>query len=300
MPRIYPRPKSSTSSWQVLLCAIASLLMSLYPVPQRKWADFTPSVDSLGSGHRSFSLVKPTIEKFLELGRGNPTKRRLAAIKNEAVLPRTLSGHTSQPSSDQNIVDLSFRRVYERRVRTGEGVHDLKTCDRCRQGSQNDFYTRCLVMLKPAVVSTHGAILVESPDSQDSKTVTRHDLCLFLVEDAHLLERTEALPLVVEDVLQSDMLYHTITHPPFTRPTFKNSSSWEAIIWNLPLPYRQPTEEQRVNIMNWCHELLSQPITKADGREDETDIWTHIQMLLYFLRLGYSHKCCHRSCETVL
>ena len=179
----------SGSPWQVLLCAITSLLMSFYPMPERRRTDFSPPVDCLGFGYRKFSIVKPAIEKFLELGQGKPRKRRRLALNmNEAVPPRALS--------DQSIVDLSFRRVFERRVRIGEGVHDPGRCDRCRQGVQSDFYTRCLSMPKPAVVSTYGAILVESPDSQDSKTVTRHDLCLFLVEDADLLEQKEALPLI--------------------------------------------------------------------------------------------------------
>jgi hypothetical protein len=281
----------SGSPWQVLLCAITSLLMSFYPMPERKRTDFSPPVDCLGFGYRKFSIVKPAIEKFLELGQGKPRKRRrLALNKNEAVPPRALSGRIKQAHSDQSIVDLSFRRVFERRVRIGEGVHDPGRCDRCRQGGQNDFYTKCLIMPKPAVASTYGAILVESPDSQDSKTVTRHDLCLFLVEDAPLIEQKEALPLIVEDILQADLLYHTITHPLSARPPpFIDPYSLRAIIWNLPLPYRQPTEEQRIDIMNWCHELLDQPIAKTDGRKNMPDIWTRLQMLLYFLRLGNSH-----------
>jgi hypothetical protein len=214
----------SGSPWQVLLCVTTCLLMSLYPLPERKRGDFTPPVDCLGLGFsRSFSPVKPAIERFLELGRRNPRKRRrLALHKNEVALSSTLSGHTKEPNSDQNMVGLSFRRVSERMVNTSEGVHDPETCDKCRQGSQNYFYTRCLVMPKPAIVSTYGAILVESPDSQDSETVTRHDLCLFLVEYAPLLEPKEALPLVVEDIRQADMLCHTITHPPFAHLIFND------------------------------------------------------------------------------
>jgi hypothetical protein len=270
-------------------CVQQLVLMSLYPMPEPKRADYTPPVDCLGLGFRNFSLVKPAIERFLELGRRNPRRRGIALNKNEVALPSTLSGHTKEPNSDQNIVDLSFRRVSERMVRISEEVHDPEKCDRCRQGSQNDFYTRCLVMPKPVIVSTYGAILVESPDSLDSKTVRRHDLCLFLVEYAPLLEQKEALPLVVEDILQADMLCHTITHPPFAHSIFDDPDGWQAIIWNLPLPYRQPTKAQRIDIMNWCHELLDQPITKTDRRKGRKNIWTHVQMLLHFLRLGYSH-----------
>jgi hypothetical protein len=183
-------------------------------------------------------------------------------------------------------MDLSFQRVFERKVRNCEGVHDMEKCGRCRQDAQNDLYTKNLVVVKPPIVSTYGVILVESPNGQDSKTVTRHDLCLFVVENSTFLEEEEeALPLVVEDILQTDMLYHTITHAPFKDPP----DGTRDLVWNLPLPYRPPTEEQRTDVKNWCQELLGQPITKTDRRKDNTDTWSHLQMLLHFLRLGSSY-----------
>ena len=275
----------SGSPWQVLLCAISCLLVSLYPIPERKRADFTPTVNHLGFGYRRFSRVKPFIQKFLEYGKGKPARRRRAALGNNGGDSiRTLSGYGNPSGSDQSIIDLSFQRVSETRVRNCEAVHDPERCSRCGEGAQDDVYTRNLVMVKPPVVSTYGAILVESPNGMDSKTVTRHDLCLFVVENSTLLKEKEALPLIVEDILQTDMLHHTFTHAPF-----KDPDGSRALLWNLPFTYRPPTEEQRINVMNWCQELLDRPIINTNRPKDQTDIWVHTQMLLHFLRLGYSH-----------
>jgi hypothetical protein len=273
----------SGSLWQVLVSALSCLLVSLYPMPERKRPDFTPPVEFLGLGYRRFPRVKPFIQKFLEFGRPKPTKKGRSSGNAGGSL-RILLGHGKQKNSDQIIMDLSFKRVFERKVLNCEGVHDLEKCDRCRQGAQNDLYTKNLVVVKPPIVSTYGAILVESPNGQDSKSVTRHDLCLFVVENSTFLEEEGALPLLVEDILQTDMLYHTITHAAFKDPP----DGTRALVWNLPLPCRPPTKEQRIDVMNWCQELLGQPITKTDRREDNTDTWSHLQMVLHFLRLGSS------------
>ncbi len=88
-----------------------------------------------------------------------------------------------------------------------------------------------------------------------------------MVDDSPLLEEKEALPLVVEDILQTNVLHHTITYAP----SKDLDGSW-ALTWNLPLPYRSFTEEQRADVLNWCHELLGEPITKKNARKDNTDV----------------------------
>jgi hypothetical protein len=275
----------SGSLWQVLISALSCLLVSLYPIPERKRADFTPPVECLGFGYRRFPRVKPFIQKFLESGQRRPAKKPRSSY-NARKPKRTLLRHRN--NADQIVTDLTHRRVSETKIRNEvEDTHDSEKCVRCRRDNQNDLYTKILTLVKPPSATTYGSILVESPNGQDTNTVKRHDICLFVVGIPTFLEEEDALPLVIEDILQSDMIYHTIKHV-----SLKDPEGTRALVWNLPLPYRPPTDEQHSNIMSWCRELLGESIEEEDRgkfRKDNTDLWTHLQMLLHFLRLGSSY-----------
>jgi hypothetical protein len=151
----------------------------------------------------------------MEFGKIKKLKNRRAAlvINNRNALGNS-STHGKQSAPNQMLLDLSFQRVSERKVRNCETDHDLESCGRCRQGVQKDLYSMSFIIVKPAVISSYGVILVASPKGQDSEIIPRHNLCLFVVDDSPLLEEKEALPLVLEDILQTNVLHHTITYAP--------------------------------------------------------------------------------------
>ena len=276
----------SGSPWQVLVSAIFCTLVSLYPLPEPKRTDFTPPVDLLGFGYIRFPRIKPFIWKFLEFSQEAAAMGyHQAPGVDRGELRKTFDGRGKQSKLVGRTLDPPFQRVSEIRVRNCEQVHHTNKCGRCCQNSQMELFIKNFATSRPHILSTYGSILVESLEEKDSscETDTRHDLCLFVVENSAKLEEEKALPLIIEDILQTNMLYHTIRHP-----VSKESDNLRAIVWNLPLPYRPPTDEQHTDVRNWCQELLGKRITDKGKPENMTDPWIHTQMLLHFLRLGSS------------
>lgn len=280
----------SGSPWQVLVSAISCTLVSLYPVPERKRTDFTPPVDHLEFGSLSYRRIKPFVRKYLYIGEAKLTRANRQAPRNSPKQSHKTEGsRLNQAKSNRSIIDLSFRRVSEKKVYNCDEAHDMDKCGRCRQRSGNDQFQTSFSTIKPLVLSTYGSILVESQEfwkgtEYSRNPNTRHDLCLFIVEKSHYLEEEEALPLVIEDILQTNMLYHTIRHS-----LDDDGDTVKAIAWHLPSPYRPPTEEQRADVMDWCQEILGVPAVKKSQSEDSIGIYDSTQILLYFLQLGYSY-----------
>lgn len=279
----------SGSPWQVLVSALSCTLVSLYPVPEPKRPEFTPPVDHLHFGPLSHRRVKPFIRKYLYIGEAKLTRASRQAPRNSRGQSHETSGsRTNQSKTNRSIIDLSFRRVSEKKVYNCDEAHDIDKCDRCRQSSENDLSQTSFCTIKPLVVSTYGSILVESQEFRVENNFfqcpnTRHDLCLFVVEKSQHLEVEEALPLVIEDILQTNMLYHTIRHR-----LDKDGEGIRAIGWHLPGLYRPPTKEQRADVMDWCQEILGVSAVKKSQPEGKICIYESTQILLYFLRLGYS------------
>jgi hypothetical protein len=64
----------------------------------------------------------------------------------------------------------------------------------------------------------------------------------------------------------------------------KDSGS-EAVLWNLPLPYRKSTKQQQHDISRWVHDLAGHGSLFLDKPPATwVHIWVHQQILLFFLR----------------
>src|SRR5205823_4712589 len=109
------------------------------------------------------------------------------------------------PKLDSQPEYLSFKRLSERMVRSREeDIYDSEACGRCRRGGTDGLSMNGFDATNPAVLSAYGAILVESLEELPSDRVRdqRHDLCLFAIDMPPELEGENALPLLVEDLLQ--------------------------------------------------------------------------------------------------
>ncbi|KAK2879385.1 hypothetical protein FQN49_000928 [Arthroderma sp. PD_2] len=70
----------SGSPWQILLSAISSTLLAIYPLPERKRPDHVPPVEVLGFGYIQYSRVKECIVKYLKMGVWKVPKQNPAHI----------------------------------------------------------------------------------------------------------------------------------------------------------------------------------------------------------------------------
>jgi hypothetical protein len=241
----------SGSPWQVLISGIFSLLVYLYPIPERKRIDYTPPVEALGFAYRHCSRVKLFIQRFLDFKERLPAKGgRLYGRTPGGKLMQMKLGRWKEKYPKQTIKDLSFQRIYEMTAINIEEAHGPEKSNRCRRSNQNDLYVTNLAQAQPLIVSTYGAILIEAPSGLDPESVARHDICLFIVDNPDLLRENGAVSLAVEDILQKNMLHHTIIHDPLKDPEASRD-----LLWNLSLSYRSTTEEQRIDVMNWCKEF---------------------------------------------
>lgn len=303
----------SGSPWQVLLSAISCTSMSLYPLPESRRIKFA-SVEALALGYVRIPRVKPFIEKYLSLGQRQsseknfeltievqeeefskvfPGKTMFEAVRsNPAEYWRVLTSAVQKRSNlNSKAIDRSFYRQSEKQRRLDKrNSHDSGMCGRCRRSGRNAFSTGNFAPYSYSL-SWCGSILVESLEPGESSQTNgcdkRHRICLFVVDNLGWKAQDGVdLALLVEAILKTGMIYHTIRHrlsedvcPP------------RAICWNLPLPYRPHTELQYRDIQDWIHELRGQSmIPNRPGRIwMEMTPWDHMQMLLHFLRSGYPY-----------
>ncbi|KAE8422234.1 hypothetical protein BDV36DRAFT_291415 [Aspergillus pseudocaelatus] len=87
-----------------------------------------------------------------------------------------------------------------------------------------------------------------------------------------------ALSLMVEDLMQSKLLYHT------TKCGVSDIKSNEGVKYNLPLPYRQIAPEDETLLMNWIWELYDE---HHSSRRPSREKVNNIQKVIYYLSLGH-------------
>jgi hypothetical protein len=303
----------SGSPWQVLLSAVSSTSRSLYPLPESRRIKFA-GVEALALGHVRFPRVKPFIEKYLDLdqrhgsekhfelpievqeeefGKVFPGKTMFEAVRSNAAEYWRVLISAVQKGSGFNFkgIDRSFHRQSEKRRRLDKrNSHDSGMCGRCRRSGRNAFSTSNFAPYSHSL-SWCGSVLVESLESRETSLASdgdkRHGICLFVVDNLGWKAQDGVnLALLVEALLKTGMLYHTIRHR-----LSKDVCPTRAICWNLPLPYRPHTELQYGDVQNWIRELRGQSEipNRLGGVRMKMTAWDHMQMLLYFLRSGYPY-----------
>jgi hypothetical protein len=271
---------SSGSQWQVLLSALSSTVLSIYPEPERKRDDSPTLVESLGLGHPHSIRIRHFIEPFMILAdKAKPKPRRVGPNSPDAKKCKTLADAWEQKTSNR-----SFQRKYRRVVRSTEALHNSSVCTRCTHNKQDLFALNFWDNQNISSPTAYGAVLVASlrdEFSKESKTQWNYDLCLFVLAYSSWLESRTSISTVIEDLAQSGSIYHTIQHQTATKV-----GGQIAIVWNLPCSYRKNMMRQRFNIYRWVRELNGDQIPDLPVLDDETPPWTDLQILLHFLKQG--------------
>ena len=98
------------------------------------------------------------------------------------------------------------------------------------------------------------------------------------------LEDAVSISTVVEDLVQRGFIYHTILHGPLKKMMGSN-----AVLWNLPLPYRRRSRLEQKDLDRWIAELRDQPSSESIISKEMLMPWVHQQAILYFLRNGHTY-----------
>lgn len=138
------------------------------------------------------------------------------------------------------------RGITERTGRVSEiDFPEENLCETCLQGRKYDEKQHHLTTSSHDFFSAYGPNLVLSPNLINN-SVDRNDVCLSAVDNIPELIGDVGFAVIVEDLLQSGYVHHTIRHPIPSR--FEHMISANGTIWNIPLPYRSITNKERMDI----------------------------------------------------
>ncbi len=238
----------SGSSWQVLLSALSSTLLTFYPEPARKRGESSTFVESLGFGCPGAIRVRYFVGDYLKKTAGLARRRKKAGPGSPEA-----KKHKSLDAWEQKTSNRSFRRISKRAVGFVEAAHDPADCTRCSRGKQDLFMLKHWNKEDIPLPTAYGAILAASLQEEyadASSHQQRHDLSLFVLEYSPWLEDQMSISTIVEDLAQDTSIYHTIRHEPSA-----GIAGVQAVLWNLPRPYRRTTRRQRLDIQRWTREL---------------------------------------------
>lgn len=275
----------SGSPWQVLCSAISSTLLTIYPNPERKRADHVPPVFSLGIGYINAPRVRTFIDHYITLVERPVQKRR----RREGPWGFNREATREQINTWEEITaNRSYLRMSQHAVPNSQVPHDGNECTRCKS-SDDDLYAFKNWKESTGTLTAYGAILIASLEDEhengsERQHQQRHDFNLFVLEEPSWLEDALAVSTVVEDLVQNEIIYHTILHGPV-----KKMIGSQAIVWNLPLPYRRHSKLEQQDLERWITELKGQPTSNPSIPNDMLRPWEYQQMLLEFLRAGHTH-----------
>jgi hypothetical protein len=274
----------SGSQWQVLLSAISSTLLSIYPQQEEKGDGSRTPVASLGFGYPRSVRVRFFVEtSILKKAARVATKLKKQLRSSDNARKRF---KTTADAWDEKTYNQSFRRTYQRTVRSPEALHDPSECNRCRSSNQDLFALTSWDQQNIPMLTAYGANLVasleEEPDAAPANRYRqRHDLTLFVLEESLCLDDEVSVSTVVQDLAQDSSIYHTILHEPSTE-----IAGFHATVWNLPTPYRKSTRRQSWDVTRWVEELNGQYSPDWKIPTQSLAPWIHQQILLHYLRNG--------------
>ncbi|KAE8339452.1 hypothetical protein BDV24DRAFT_135985 [Aspergillus arachidicola] len=272
------------SPWQVLLAAISCTLVTVYPLPARRRDDFTPPVDVLGLGYPRDDRVTPFIRKYLKRVLWKP--RRKIVVSNKEMQAALRQGYTADEvfamrrDESPRHGNMSWKRNSKQLTHIiEEECHTHDTCERCRRSlgtNLSPFGHGYLDTRNQPVLSAYGTVLVVSVC--DISMSYKPEACVFALKSMGDLKDNMALSLMVEDLMQSKLVYHT------TKCGVSDIKSNEGVKYNLPLPYRQIAQEDETLLMNWIRELRDEDHSSPQPSQEKVN---NIQKVIYYLSLGH-------------
>ena len=276
----------SGSQWQVLHSAISSMLLSLYPEPERRRSGTSPAVRYLEFGYPRSPRVGVSVDTFMKMAE-EPPKLNI----NPATSTHDQNGSKKQrvDAGEQSLRNRSFERMFQRVTRLLDTSHDPSDCARCRRSGQDLFALKNWDQENLPSPTLYGAILVSSLKDELARSFEfqrQHGLSLFVFESSPWHWSASSFPTVVEDLAQGNAIYHAIRYGPLSAVKW---SEPKEVLWNLPFPYRRSTTKQRSDIARWVGELNGQVIPALNMPPRWTHPWVHQQMLLHFLQKNMSY-----------
>ncbi|KAL2812922.1 hypothetical protein BDW59DRAFT_155054 [Aspergillus cavernicola] len=296
----------SGSPWQIMLSAISSILMTLYPLPAHD-GNYPPAATNLAFAYIHMPRLKPFLSKLFVATTWDPLKtlgERLRADQRY----RIRQGEIPPLASDQDPREdpskfACFERwsLKEKDLRRLDNIHSHNRCDRCRQVGEAATCPQnhgLVDQRRSAEETPPRLILVCSSAAPEGELPMPfnpgHQLqvaCLFVFDPSEIFNREVHLSSLLTDFVQAGSVYHTIRHPLY--PSYEDHGRGDDVrnlhsyvSWNLPLPYRPITKEEHLDLMTW--------ITEVDGNLQHTPLYRKtqaimIQPILHCLRAGLSY-----------
>lgn len=279
----------SGSPSQILMAAVTCSSFALYSLPDRQRSDYAPPTEAIGFGHLRHSRLRSVVSRFQKLSQlAQPKKVKMNKDLSIKMNRRIIE---ERDLAIERCRDISLVRITENQNDVSqERPHETESCARCQGLSQSK--TPQVRRADHIELSANGVALVEALNLSSTAHAT-HDVCLFVTDGHKEIEDQMAMAGIIEDLLRSGSLYHTIRHP-FPHPFNGRKVFWYDTIWNLPLPQRPPTLKQRQHIQNWTSELRREDITtqgpdtviREKPLEQLAQLWDKLQLTLYFLNRG--------------
>ncbi|KAH8599534.1 hypothetical protein B0O99DRAFT_682233 [Bisporella sp. PMI_857] len=161
--------------------------------------------------------------------------------------------------------------------------HEEILCERRLHGRKYYKKQHHLTASSHDVVPAYGLNLVVSLNLVGDNVEKNH-VCLFAIGNLPELTDDVGLSVIVEDLLQSGYVYHTIRHP--IPSSFESYVSAGDTIWNSPLSYWPISDNEKIDIADWVNELKGYPISVAAEKKSLKYRWDNLQLLLHFLGEG--------------
>jgi hypothetical protein len=288
----------SGSPWQTLLSAISCTVVTIYPLPTRRRHDFIPPVDVLGFGYVKYSQVRSFMNKFLKKNLWKPREIEKIRIKNSEVMYYMSLGYTRREVFEMRTekppkhTDPSWKRISEQTVKILEEYsHVHENCERCTMSPESNISPYAHGFLdtrnEPSL-SGYNAVLVVSLHEHE-RGQYKTDACVFALGEMQELAGNTGLSIMIEDLLQRGLIYHTIMSATNdVSPTFDFRG-------NLPLPYRSVTSEERYRLETWIKELRDEPLSTSNldrrrSQRAESHEAESTYRLMYLLGIGHSEE----------
>jgi hypothetical protein len=160
----------------------------------------------------------------------------------------------------------------------------------CEDDTSRLNYSSPFTSLGPLTISGYGVVLVAGLnykwDTRRDRQRGIHDLCLYILEEVLGIEEITALPLTIEDLLQSNFIYHTICHFITWRPN-QFPDYWDSV-WNLPCACWPCGTEELADVDEWIKELQGRPAKELYSASGE--LWKRMQIVMGYLKAGRTYE----------
>lgn len=272
----------SSSRSRIAHSAINNTTATLNPCHDSPEDDTSTTTTVLTLGYQKADHISAGIRGFLSTANHLRPKRMKGDGRGSRKGDREVSKLQYMTNGAQVLVTLraltataSFRRFSQRTIRVENDFHLDSRCVRCQKEYPEMLTSGPWQQNEILSLGAYGAILAAREESEG------HDLCLLVDERSSWLDRETAVPVIVEDLLQSGYVLHAVSTGT------KADEFGEYIKWNLPFVYRKSTTTQRWRISRWIQQQTHQPLREEEPPKQDLKTQEKEQMMLHLFRRGF-------------